>query len=46
MVLLTLFAMITLCALPMFFAFIFRDMGKTLDSFNGFIFCYDFFAEQ
>ena len=30
MVLLTLFAMITLCALPMFFAFIFRDMGKTL----------------
>lgn len=22
--------MITLCALPMFFAFIFRDMGKTL----------------
>lgn len=30
MVLLTLFAIITLCALPMFFAFIFRDMGKTL----------------
>ena len=30
MVLLTLFATITLCALPMFFAFIFRDMGKTL----------------
>lgn len=30
MVSLTLFAMITLCALPMFFAFIFRDMGKTL----------------
>lgn len=30
LVLLTLFAMITLCALPMFFAFIFRDMGKTL----------------
>ena len=30
MVLLTLFAMITLCALPIFFAFIFRDMGKTL----------------
>ena len=30
MVLLTLFAMITLCALPMFFAFVFRDMGKTL----------------
>ena len=25
-----LFAMITLCALPMFFSFIFRDMGKTL----------------
>ena len=28
------------------FAFIFRDMGKTHDSFNGFIFCYDFFTEQ
>ena len=38
--------MITLCALPIFFAFIFRDMGKNTDSFNGFIFCYDFFAEQ
>lgn len=42
MVLLTLFAMITLCALPIFFAFIFRDMGKTLSSFKDFIFCYDF----
>ena len=30
LILLTLFAMITLYALPMFFAFIFRDMGKTL----------------